>query len=106
MKHRLYFITYQKLAEIVHWISEDTIEDLVRRGEIPSIKMGRTVLIPTIELRKKYPQLSADFWEELTEDLYREWDGPTSARKRIERRRNGLSPTTGEPIDKTRNNLK
>lgn len=100
MRNRLYFITVQKLAEILFWIPEDTIAELCRRGEIPSVKVGRTVLIPTISLRQKYGQLPIEFWREITEDLYRELDGPTSSRMRIDRRRDGKNPSTGEPVQR------
>lgn len=95
MRNRLYFIPASLLSQILTWVTEDTIRDLCQKGEICSIKFGKAVLIPTICLRLKYPQLPIEFWEEITEDLYRELDGPTSARMRLERRREGRDPSTG-----------
>jgi len=100
MRNRLYFITYAKLAEMLTLIPIDTIEDLCRKGEITTVKFGRTVLIPTICLRQKYPQLPIEFWQEICEDIYRELDGTASYKMRLERRRNGKNPSTGEDVSK------
>lgn len=92
---RKYFVTPKELAGYLELDDDETIRKMCERGELECIKVGTQWRITTIGLRKKWP-LSTEFWQEVTEDLYRGLNGETSCRMRLERRRKGLNPTTGE----------
>ena len=96
---RMYFITPKELAAFLRLEDDETICKMCASGELEAIKVGTKWRITTIGLRKKWP-LSVEFWQEIVEDVYRELDhkGAESAMMRLERRRQGKDPTTGEKI--------
>lgn len=96
---RKYFVTPKELAGYLELDDEETICKMCARGELEAIKVGTQWRITTISLRKKYP-LSVEFWQEVVEDYYRGLDGEKSSRMRLERRREGKNPTTGESLTK------
>lgn len=96
---RMYFITPKELAAFLRLEDDETIRKMCESGELESIKVGTKWRITTIGLRKKWP-LSVDFWQEIVEDVYKDLahKGNDSANMRLERRRQGKDPTTGEKI--------
>lgn len=93
----MYFLDHVKLAEITN-STPRKIKEMCERGELVYAKWGQDYLIPTAFLRRKFAHLPDYFWKEIVEDLYKEWDGPTSAKIRLERRDQGKDPSTGEPV--------
>lgn len=93
---RPYFITPKQLAAYLEIEDVDMIRDMCAKGEFGvCIKVRNKWRIPIIELRRKFP-ITVEFWQEVVEDYYRGLNGPESARMRLERRRQGRNPTTGE----------
>lgn len=97
---RKYFVTPKQLSAFLELDDDgETVRKMCEQGEFEAIKVGTKWRITTIGLRRKWP-LSVEFWSEVVEDVYRDLDGkgPESARMRLERRRQGKDPTTGEKI--------
>lgn len=102
---RKYFVTPKELSSYLELDDDgETIRKMCERGEFECIKVGNQWRITTIGLRKKWP-LSTEFWTEVTEDLYRGLNGETSCRMRLERRRKGINPTTGEKDSLIKNSV-
>lgn len=97
---RPYFVTPKQLACYLSIDDVDMIRDMCAKGELgPCIKVRNHWRIPIVELRKKYP-ISVEFWQEVVEDYYRGLNGPESAKMRLERRKEGKNPSTGEKVQK------
>lgn len=94
---RPYFVDHYKLA-LITGSEPRKVKEMCKRGELLYIKWGDDYLIPTAWLRRNYSQLPLYFWQEIVEDWYKGWDGPTSAQKRLERRRDGKDPSTGDNV--------
>lgn len=61
-------------------------------------EFGTTHFVMLARVFWRFAHLPDYFWKEIVEDLYKEWDGPTSAKIRLERRDQGKDPSTGEPV--------
>ena len=108
---RKYFVSIKKIAAVLD-VAERTIRRWCEEGWCDAEQYGpnmspdgskkshRAWRIPTWSLRREHPNLPPGVWEEIIEDEYKHLDGFKSAKMRIQRRKEGRDPTTGDPITK------
>lgn len=106
---RKYFVSIKKVASVLE-VDERTVREWCEEGWCNAEQYGpennrngkpkkhRPWRIPTWSLRKNHPHLPPGVWEEIVEDEYKHLDGLKSAQMRLQRRKEGRDPTTGERL--------